>query len=428
MRSAKMKRIISYIIFMILVPVAGEFQFYPLAVDLRVSFATPVLLLLLLYFKTVNAPLVGLLTGISVVTFRVILGLEEAGELAAVLPFHLPVLGYYLTYGVLFHVISVQKYTTKPVFIGLFACLLEISSSASELLARYLILDLPVTANLLATVMIVAMIRSFFVMGIYMMFLYRELQVRERAHRKKNDEILLVISDLYVELIQLKKSIHTSESATFESYYLSKKLQDQGNKEFSRKLLQISGKMHECKKDGQRIYASLSNLINRKEFTERLPAKDIIFLVERINTSYAAFLKKEVDFDVQINCPPVTFHSYFLLSILNNLVANAVESIEGTGKITIVAKSGEQQGYISFSIVDNGPGIPEKFLDIIFSPGFTTKFNDAGVPSNGIGLSHIKQVIEEHYGKIDLVKSVAYSWTEFNIHLPVTLTIEEGIP
>ncbi|SES11878.1 HAMP domain-containing sensor histidine kinase [Salipaludibacillus aurantiacus] len=419
------KRFFPYLILILLVPAAGEFQFYPLPVDFRVSFATPILLLLLLYFKDVHAPLSGLLTGISVVLTRIGLGVFGGEDLAPMITLHLPVLGYYVTYGVLFHFIPIKNYSRRPLFIGLFACLLEVASSGVELTARALVLNLSVTSGLVLTVLFVAVIRSFFVMGFYMMILYHDLQTKEKAQRKKNDNILLVISDLYVELIQLKKSIQTSERTTSESYFLSKQLQEQGNNEMSKRLLQIAGRIHECKKDGQRIYASLSSLINRQEFKEWISVSEIIDLVVRANKSYASFLKKNISFEVEIKGRPVKFHSYFLLSILNNLISNSVEAIEESGRIKITADHAVKEGRMTFSIKDNGRGIEPKYHDVIFSPGFTTKYNASGNPSNGIGLSYIKSVIEAHQGTIWLMRSVPHTATEFTIDIPVTLKIEE---
>jgi len=421
------KKILPYLIMLILVPIAGEFQFYPLSIDFRVSFATPTFLLLLLYFKNVHTPVAGVLVGMSVVLTRIGIGTIDGLAFAELASFHLPVIFYYITYGILFHFIPIQKYPHKPLYIGLFACLLEISSSVIELTARFFVHEAPMTLSLLFTIFLIAIVRSFFVMGFYMLILYHNLQTKEQSQRKKNDHILLVISDLYVEMFQLKKSIETTESATAESYYLSKELRAKGDIERSKQLLQISGKIHECKKDGQRIYASLANLITKQEFKEWLSVEEIIDLVLRSNKSYATYLQKAITFDIKITCEAVEYHSYFLLSILNNLIANAVESINEKGCIQITAQKTDKENTIIFLVSDDGPGIEEKYKDLVFSPGYTTKYDRKGNPSNGIGLSYIKSVIESHSGKIELITSVPNKKTLFLIEIPFMINIEEVV-
>ncbi len=83
---------------------------------------------------------------------------------------------------------------------------------------------------------------------------------------------------------------------------------------------------------------------------------------------------------------------------LINLVLNAIEAIEGPGKVLITyvpAKSNADARQCHLTIVDSGPGIPANVLDRIFNPFFTTK--DSGT---GLGLSIVHRVIEAHDGTI----------------------------
>lgn len=419
----KFKKILPYLILIVIVPIAGEFQFYPLELDFRVSFATPVLFLGLLYFRGIHAPLAATLAGVSVVITRVLLGLFDGEPCGQLFMSHSPVIAYYITYGLLFHFVPFYEYEENPIIIGYYATLLEIGSTMSELMARNIVTGLVLTPGTFLTIIITAFIRSTFVMGIILIFLYYNLKVKEEQQRRKNDETLMLISDLFVGMTHLKASIEDSEKNTAECFKLSKMLRKEGCVQLSRRLLNISGKIHENKKNAQRVYASLSNLINKQEFNEILPISEIVNIVIKMNQTYAMYLKKNITFRVTLACPHTKFHSYFLLSILNNLIANAIEAIEKKGTIKICAYERKSDRCLVFHVVDNGPGIDESYLDVIFSPGYTTKYNDEGNPSNGIGLSYIKQIIEEHNGKIELLKSVKNEVTEFKFELPVTLDI-----
>jgi two-component system, NtrC family, nitrogen regulation sensor histidine kinase NtrY len=94
--------------------------------------------------------------------------------------------------------------------------------------------------------------------------------------------------------------------------------------------------------------------------------------------------------------------------VLINLLKNALEANENNsdGKIMIIAGIDNDQ-HPEICIIDNGPGIPEKNIDEIFVPFFTTRQN-----GSGIGLSISKQIMRVHGGKLK-VRSVPNKETVF---------------
>ncbi|MGA3882027.1 ATP-binding protein, partial [Bacillus pumilus] len=81
------------------------------------------------------------------------------------------------------------------------------------------------------------------------------------------------------------------------------------------------------------------------------------------------------------------YHVFIFLSLINNLMANAVEAIKDDGMISLVLKGSHDK--IEIRIEDYGPGIPEKMREIVLDPGYTSKFDAYGTPSTGIGLSYV---------------------------------------
>ncbi|MGC1391498.1 MAG: ATP-binding protein [Bacteroidales bacterium] len=80
--------------------------------------------------------------------------------------------------------------------------------------------------------------------------------------------------------------------------------------------------------------------------------------------------------------------------VIENIFKNAVDSMEGTGEITVRITETEKHAWIDIS--DTGKGIPKSAFNKIFNPGFTTKQRGWG-----LGLSLAKRIIEEyHNGKI----------------------------
>lgn len=84
-----------------------------------------------------------------------------------------------------------------------------------------------------------------------------------------------------------------------------------------------------------------------------------------------------------------------LKRVFNNTIANSVRFTEKKGKITIKCKKVER--YIEFTISDTGKGVPEKDLNKIFEPLFTS---DPSRKISGLGLSICKEIVETHGGYI----------------------------
>jgi signal transduction histidine kinase len=96
-----------------------------------------------------------------------------------------------------------------------------------------------------------------------------------------------------------------------------------------------------------------------------------------------------------------------------NILTNAVQAIQGEGKITITTSV--QDSFVSIRIRDTGIGMTPEVKSRIFEPFFTTK--DVG-EGTGLGLAISFGAVEQHKGKIT-VESEPGKGTEFLIILPV---------
>lgn len=98
--------------------------------------------------------------------------------------------------------------------------------------------------------------------------------------------------------------------------------------------------------------------------------------------------------------------------VMENLTKNAVDAMEGAGKITIT--TGRQADKLYIDITDTGKGILRKNFKTVFNPGYTTKKRGWG-----LGLTLVKRIVEEyHKGKIYVKRSELGVGTTFRIELP----------
>lgn len=98
--------------------------------------------------------------------------------------------------------------------------------------------------------------------------------------------------------------------------------------------------------------------------------------------------------------------------VIENLCKNAIDAMDGIGKIDLIVKANEKD--VTIDITDTGKGMERKFYKAVFSPGYTTKTRGWG-----LGLSLAKRIIEEyHKGKIFVKQSEINVGTTFRIILP----------
>lgn len=111
----------------------------------------------------------------------------------------------------------------------------------------------------------------------------------------------------------------------------------------------------------------------------------------------------------QINCYPGKLGQLFL-----NIILNAIQAIEGEGKIIIETQYIAGKNCYKVLITDTGFGIAEENLKRIFDPFYTTKPVGQGT---GLGLAIVHGIVKDHNGQID-VKSELGKGTTFILYLP----------
>lgn len=116
------------------------------------------------------------------------------------------------------------------------------------------------------------------------------------------------------------------------------------------------------------------------------------------------------------NLPKVYFNMGKLTQIFTNLLINAGQAIEATGKQGLIIIRTMQEGdVVKINIQDTGCGIEKDNLDKLFNPFFTTKPEGQGT---GLGLSITYEIMQEHGGQIS-VTSTPGEGSLFELTLPI---------
>jgi signal transduction histidine kinase len=139
--------------------------------------------------------------------------------------------------------------------------------------------------------------------------------------------------------------------------------------------------------------------------------------VQRVVTDSVSYLQNRISRKISIEYDfpesPVLspLNASLFAWVIENIVKNAVDAMEGQGRITFTL---EQKGkFIFLDISDTGKGIPRSKQKTVFSPGFTTKQRGWG-----LGLSLAKRIVEQyHRGKIFVKASEIGKGTTFRIVL-----------
>jgi nitrogen fixation/metabolism regulation signal transduction histidine kinase len=100
--------------------------------------------------------------------------------------------------------------------------------------------------------------------------------------------------------------------------------------------------------------------------------------------------------------PVISADRMRIRQILNNLVTNSLEALEGRPGASIeiethVAEEGPKQaGSVAIVVADNGPGFQRDLIGTVFDPYVTSK-----PKGTGLGLAIVKKIVEEHGGRIE---------------------------
>jgi signal transduction histidine kinase len=115
--------------------------------------------------------------------------------------------------------------------------------------------------------------------------------------------------------------------------------------------------------------------------------------LEPFATDHGATLAFEATPACAVPCSPGV-----LLSILSNLLRNAIKYLGNSSARRVRLRVERRRGRVLFEVEDTGPGIPASEAASIFRP--YVRGPHAGVPGIGLGLATVKRLVESHGGAV----------------------------
>lgn len=231
------------------------------------------------------------------------------------------------------------------------------------------------------------------------------------------------------EITLMDKNASEVEESMREAYDLYQDLDSDERcpARVSRQALEIAKRTHEIKADYYNVISVLKSLFDESEFNHKTSISSTIALVARNTQEYAQKQGVNVrikqiynsDFDVRNN--------YKAMSVVRNLMMNAVDAVAkqdfGIIKVTVDETEADFGNGLetahTIEVEDNGMGIPEERIDSIFRAGFSTKFDmETGSIQRGLGLSIVKEYVENDFGGRIEVESEFGEFTKFKIIIP----------
>lgn len=142
-------------------------------------------------------------------------------------------------------------------------------------------------------------------------------------------------------------------------------------------------------------------------------------MIEKLTEKFKLKSQKPVEFIVDLQTDTVYADAEYLEEALSNLIDNSIKY--SREKVRIGISAARDDRYTILKIHDNGLGISEKDIHLIFLKFERTsavkRNRKNGISGFGLGLNFVDQVVKAHQGKI-FVTSIEGEFTEFSIYLP----------
>lgn len=334
---------------------------------------------------------------------------------------------FYLCYDALLCLVTPERRSASPLrlFLSFLLCdaasnLLDLAATRgrlSQLAASGLGDALGIAAGGLA----VAFVRALAAAGVLWVLSLREQAMLHRQESARYQQLFVMASDLKTELYFLKKDAQDIEQVTLLAYRIYARLSEVPElKDLSALALSVARNMHEIKKDNLRIIRGLESEVEGAYSQREMQLKDLLEILAVSTHHLLGQQHRRIRLICRYDEDVTVREHYRLMSILKNLVTNAVEAIRSAQRGGTVQVDCRTEGTVlSVCVRDDGPGIPPRALPHLFQMGYSTKYDpNTGDINRGVGLPAVRAIAQELGGEAQVERQVT-SGAAFRVRLPL---------
>ncbi|ATW28510.1 hypothetical protein DCMF_10100 [Candidatus Formimonas warabiya] len=277
-----------------------------------------------------------------------------------------------------------------------------------------------ISISIIKGLLLIAAIRACIVLTIIIIFRYYKTTLAREEREARYRQLFLKTSSFKSEIYFMNKNIAEVEDVMKKSFQVYKQLSESNQSdEVKNMALDIAKDVHEIKKDYLRVIKGL------KEFSQDeldIESMRISEIAEILEADAREFIRKE-GYDIKISfhmeSDATVKQHFYLTSILKNLINNSIEAIGKEKGGTVSVHISRKEDRLIFAVLDNGEGISPEDMPFIYLPGFSSRFDDnTGEISRGLGLTLVKDLVENRFGGTIHVETEKNKGTTFSITLP----------
>jgi signal transduction histidine kinase len=164
----------------------------------------------------------------------------------------------------------------------------------------------------------------------------------------------------------------------------------------------------------------------------RPQATDLNSLLQVLTGDRARMIARRglrLDLRPEPDLPMVEVDPQYIMQVLTNLLSNATNYTTQGGRISLETATQEREGqdWVTFTVRDTGPGIPDDELSHVFDRFYRGGYaRTSGISGTGLGLPISREIVERHGGRITLETKVGEG-SAFTVWLPLA-RVQETTP
>ena len=188
--------------------------------------------------------------------------------------------------------------------------------------------------------------------------------------------------------------------------------------EFANRLHVIAGLLELAGPEEAAAYLaeiSQTSLASGEELRARIaPPAIAALLLAKVTIAAEQDVQLVIDDSSHLDQPTVDPQA--LITIIGNLINNAVDAVTGQQSLRIVTVHiSDQEGEIFISVTDTGPGVAPDAMEDIFEDGYSTK-SPRGQMRRGLGLALIRRLVRRAGGSVTVIPG---SGARFEVRFPI---------